>query len=77
MQKGQGNWKEIEKQYVYLSKIGFALQFDHKILSVMLLLQYSAQVPFNPFARNRPCGSTSFLPFVTSSVLTVKDNFVR
>ena len=39
---------------------------------------------FNPFApeppvtaRNRPCGSTSFLPFVTSSVLTVKDNFVR
>ena len=26
---------------------------------------------------NRPCGSRSFLPFVTSSVLTVKDNFVR
>ena len=26
---------------------------------------------------NRPCGSTFFLPFVTSSVLTVKDNFVR
>lgn len=46
MQKGQRNWKEIEKQYVYLSKIGFALQFDHKILSVVLLLQYSAQVPF-------------------------------
>ena len=26
---------------------------------------------------NRPCGSTSFLPLVTSSVLTVKANFVR
>ena len=26
---------------------------------------------------NRPCGSRSFLPFVTSSVLTVKDNFLR
>ena len=24
-----------------------------------------------------PCGSTSFLTFVTTSVLTVKDNFVR
>ena len=46
MQKGQRNWKEIENQYVYLSKICFALQFDHKILSVMLLLQYSAQFPF-------------------------------
>ena len=31
---------------------------------------------FNPFARNRPCGSRSFLPFVTWSVLTVKDNFL-
>ena len=28
-------------------------------------------------ARNRPCESTSFLPLVTSSVLIVKDNFVR
>ena len=26
---------------------------------------------------NRPCRSRSFLPFVTSSVLTVKDNFLR
>ena len=26
---------------------------------------------------NRPCGSRSFLPFVTSSVLTVKGNFLR
>ena len=37
-------------------------------------------VQFNPFAPeppNRPCRSTSFLPFVTSSVLTVEDNFVR
>ena len=28
-------------------------------------------------ARNRPCGSPSFLPLVTSSILMVKDNFVR
>ena len=26
---------------------------------------------------NRPCGSRSFLPIVTSSVLTVNDNFLR
>ena len=28
-------------------------------------------------ARNRPCGSASFLPLVTSSVVVIKDNFVR
>jgi len=34
--------------------------------------------PIHPWTTcNRPCRSTSFLPFVTSSVLTVKDNFVR
>ena len=31
----------------------------------------------NKVARNRPCGSTSFLPLVTSSVLMVKDTFAR
>jgi len=41
-----GLFVKIEKQYVYLSQIGFALQFDHNIFSVMLLLQYSAQIPF-------------------------------
>ena len=34
--------------------------------------------PIRPWAAcHRPCGSTFFLPFVTSSVLTVKDKFVR
>ena len=33
--------------------------------------------PFAQAAHNRPCGSTSLLPLVTSSVLMVKDNFVR
>ena len=34
--------------------------------------------PIRPWtACNRPCGSRSFLPFVTSSVLMVKDNFPR
>ena len=33
--------------------------------------------PFAQAARNRPCRSTSLLPLVTSSVLMVKDNFVR
>ena len=28
-------------------------------------------------ARNRPCESTPFIPLVKSSVLMVKDNFVR
>ena len=28
-------------------------------------------------ARDRPCGTTSFLPLVTSSALIVKDNFVH
>ena len=34
-------------------------------------------LPLTHSPLNRPCGSRSFLPFMTSSVLKVKDNFLR
>ena len=46
-------------------------QWDPWINIAKLLTHLSLNRPY------RPCGSTSFLPLMTSSVLTVKANFVR
>ena len=54
--------------------------YRHNCLSlyfyyILSIFDYLTHSPLN--RRNRPCGSRSFLPIVTSSVLTVKDNFLR
>ena len=59
----------------------WVIKFGYLCIQEILAVTKSCALGINTFAhetaRNRPCGSTSFLPFVTSSVLTVKDNFVR
>ena len=59
----------------YVQLVGKELDSPEVILSLFFFNPFAPEPPVT--ARNRPCGSRSFLPFVTSSVLMVKDNFLR
>ena len=66
-------WKTRYKTHLFLASL-----LKEKGVLMSNALVSARSLTHSPLSRrDRPCRSTSFLPLVTSSVLIVKDNFVR
>ena len=66
-------WKARYKTRLFLASL-----LKEKGVLMSNVLVSARSLTHSPLSRrDRPCRSTSFLPLVTSSVLIVKDNFVR
>ena len=69
-------WWSLTVANIYLLRKKFVDLHSHNTSLTTLYLYFNQFAP-EPAARNRPCGSTSFVPLVTSSVWMAKDKFVR